>query len=314
MSLVVIASGVFSTVQDLGRRHSRSRGVPVGGAFDQASAQLANALVGNPARCAVLEMTYIGGTYEAITPIALALCGAPMRATRRSIRGADVVLEPPVSFFMRADDQLVLGPCPKGARTYLAVRGGWQTPEILGSRSSETPLKAGDVLPCIEATTPRRRLVPPEIQAPFTLRITDGPDAAMVDSSWVESDRTFKVDARSDRMGVRLDGPRCVVKEDHERLSTPVAPGAVQMAGGLPLILGVACGTMGGYPHVAQVISADLPKLAQIRPGDPVRFERVSLAEARRLHTLWRDDLHGQCLAIRAAVSDGTYGLFHLGE
>ena len=304
MSLVVLAPGVFTTIQDLGRDRFRSRGVPIGGAFDASSAAIANALVGNPFESAVLEMTFLGGTFEATAPLALALCGAPMSASVRRKRGPDTVLDAPIAFPINPGEQLMIGGTSTGARTYLAVRGGWRTEEILGSRSSEKPLKSGDVLACESSTTPIRRLRDTHEPLPITLRVVDGPDVALVDPSWIDPERIYRVDPRSDRMGVRLDGPPCDVRDDHERLSTPVSPGAVQMAGGIPLVLGVACGTMGGYPHVAQVISADFAKLAQTRPGDSIRFERISLTEARILNLTWRSALRNRCLAIRAAALD----------
>jgi 5-oxoprolinase (ATP-hydrolysing) subunit C len=143
------------------------------------------------------------------------------------------------------------------------------------------------VLPADPGTIPTRRprdsmwLSP--IAEPF--RIIDGPDgrhdSRFDDSFW--TDRRFRVGSQSDRMGLRLEGDPLKSVGAAERLSTPVAPGAVQLAGGHPIILGVACGTMGGYPHVAHVISADLHRLGQLKPGDLLGFKRVTLEEARFL-------------------------------
>jgi allophanate hydrolase subunit 2 len=167
------------------------------------------------------------------------------------------------------------------------VLGGWQTPRILGSRSSETRLKPGDVLPCESGTTPVRHVPPDdepwETTEPTTLRVIDGPDAGILGSRGLDEAPPYRVGPSSDRMGLRLEGPCWDVDSDPERVSTPVAPGGVQWVGGRPLILGVACGTMGGYPLVAHVISADLDRLGQVRPGGAVRFARVTLGEARRL-------------------------------
>ena len=82
-------------------------------------------------------------------------------------------------------------------------------------------------------------------------------------------------------MGLRLEGDPLALAGTPERLSTPVAPGAIQAAGGRLIVLGVACGTMGGYPHVAHVISADLDRLGQLKPGDRIAFRRVTLEDAR---------------------------------
>jgi 5-oxoprolinase (ATP-hydrolysing) subunit C len=133
-----------------------------------------------------------------------------------------------------------------------------------------------------------RPSAPPEedpLGAP--LRIVAGPDAPPGFESEGDLDRPFRVASQCDRMGLRLEGRAWDVAADPSRLSAPVAPGAVQVAGGRAIILGVACGTMGGYPHVAHVIAADLGRLAQLRPGDSILLRRNGLGEARRLD---RDD------------------------
>jgi allophanate hydrolase subunit 2 len=102
-------------------------------------------------------------------------------------------------------------------------------------------------------------------------------------------ERPYRVGGSSDRVGLRIEGPGLVGLEFPSRQSAPVAPGAVQVAGGRVLILGVAGGTMGGYPHVAHVIAADLDRLGQARPGDMLSFARVELAEARALDRAQRE-------------------------
>jgi biotin-dependent carboxylase-like uncharacterized protein len=285
MGLIVIDPGLSTTVQDLGRPGYREWGVTPGGAFDRGAAGLANALVGNDGDCAVLELTLVGGTYQADEPLALAIAGAPMEARVLGPDGSQRPLEMPLSWSMRPGERLILGRAIEGARTYLAVRGGWQTRVRLGSRSSEERLRAGDVLPAPPGSIPTRRPLwsPPAVEP---LRVVDGPDAPPVDPasdrspSW--ADRPFRVGSRSDRMGLRLEGEPVAIAAPPGRLSTPVAAGAVQVAGGQLIVLGVAAGTMGGYPHVAHVISTDLDRLGQLRPGDAIRFRTTTLAEARR--------------------------------
>jgi len=104
-------------------------------------------------------------------------------------------------------------------------------------------------------------------------------------------------------MGIRLEGPALEAGGDPSRLSSPVAPGAVQLAGADLIILGVACGTVGGYPHVAHVIEADLDQLAQLRPGQSFRFEPIDLEAARRLDRLARLERRSWCLRLRSASS-----------
>ncbi len=287
MGLLVIEPGLSTTVQDAGRPGYREWGVPLGGAFDRFSAGLANALLGNSPECAVLESTLSGGNYQAEGELALALAGAPMQAKVISHDGAERIIRPPLSFTLRDGERLVLGRTSEWVRTYLAVKAGWQTGLVLGSRSSETRIRKGEILPCESAITATRR--PEQSGWPSTvagpLRVVDGPDCRMtpeLDASFWTSHR-FRVGSSSDRVGLRLSGEPVRVASAPERLSSPVAPGAVQVAGGQLIVLGVACGTMGGYPHVAHVISADLDRLGQLKPGDLVQFCRLTIEDARCL-------------------------------
>jgi 5-oxoprolinase (ATP-hydrolysing) subunit C len=287
MSLIVIDAGLSTTVQDAGRPGFREWGVPLGGTFDRGSAELANALLGNPSGCAVIEFTLVGGTYQADCPLPLALAGAPMEARILGPNSSEQSLQLPASFSLRAGERLSLGRNLDGARTYLAVKGGWQTKVQLGSRSSERPLRAGDILPAETGAIPARRLGEPCWRSPADepFRIIAGPDGpaqrAFDDAFWRA--HRFRFGSRSNRMGLRMESDPVTVTSAAERLSTPVAPGAVQVAGGQLIVLGVACGTMGGYPHVAHVISADLDRLGQLKPGDTLGFSLVSLEEARSL-------------------------------
>ncbi len=306
MGLLVVHPGLHATVQDRGRTGYREWGVPVAGAFDRDASALANALLGNPADLAVLELTLVGGTFQAQIPLAIALAGAPMRAAIVRRDGRERPLAIPQSAPLGAGDRLVLGPSAVGARTYLAVRGGWQTPLVLGSRSSEDRLRAGDVLPADPGTTPFRRpaRIPPAGPGHEPIRVVDGPDAPP-DFDWEAWEAgTFPVGRQSDRMGLRLEGGVPLVPPAPDRISTPVAPGAIQVAGGRALILGVACGTMGGYPHVAHVISADLDRIGQARPGDVLQFRRIDLAEARRIDRRERLERAGYFPCVTALASD----------
>ena len=285
MALVVVRPGASTTVQDRGRVGYREFGVPPGGAFDRGSLDLANVLLGNDPDAAALELTLVGGIYRADAPLAIALAGAPMSALIRDPSGPDRPLQIPQSATLRAGEELVLGGSPFGARTYLAVLGGWRTPVVLGSRSAESRLKPGDVLTGGPGSTPTRRPVSWPWSPTFPeepIRVIDGPDADLGDARLLESGE-YRVSARSDRMGLRLEGPPIARGAEADRASAPVAPGAVQIAGGLPIVLGVAGGTMGGYLHLAHVISADLDRLGQLRPGDPVKFRRIGVEEARRV-------------------------------
>jgi 5-oxoprolinase (ATP-hydrolysing) subunit C len=308
--LIVIDPGLSTTVQDAGRPGYREWGVPPGGAFDRGAAGLANALVGNDADQAVLELTLIGGVYRADGPLVLAMAGAPMEAKVVAPDGGERLLTIPLSWSLGEGERLVLGRATEGARTYLAVRGGWLSRVRLGRRSSEERLRAGEVLPAEPGSIPTRHPAGPTWTSPAAepFRIIDGPDALRADSDFDPSsfwsDRRFRVGSSSDRMGLRLEGEPVAIASPADRLSAPVAPGAIQVAGGQLIVLGVACGTMGGYPHVAHVISADLDRLGQLRPGDAIAFNRVTLDDARRADQAMRLDRQTMLNRVATAAQD----------
>jgi antagonist of KipI len=310
LSLLVVKPGLFSTVQDRGRAGYRGWGVPVGGAFDVRAYELANALVGNApeAGAAAVELTLRGGTFEATAELACALAGAVFEAWIEGPSGAQP-LRPPRSFCLRAGERLVLGNAVEGVRAYLAAAGGFRLPVVLGSRSREVALRVGEELPAAPGRIAMRSPGPgllPTGAGPGPIRVVDGPDALALGeapgSAWAAL--SARVGPQSDRMGLRLEGARLAVPAEPDRVSTPVAPGAVQVAGEGLIVLGVACGTMGGYPHVGHVIAADLPRLAQARPGDRITFERVEIADARAIDARDRLDRARALRLIAAAARD----------
>lgn len=287
MALVVVHPGLATTVQDGGRLGWRRFGVPPGGAADRGSLALANALLGNSPDASALELTLLGGSYRAEADLPLALAGAPMAAHVDAPDGSTRPWPIPGAATLHAGETLHLGGPANGARTYLAVREGWPTPIVLGSRSTETPLRSGDRLPAQAGSTPARWPSPrlaAEFAPPFerdrTLRFVAGTE---IPGAGADPFGPFLVLDQSNRVGVRLDGPPIAVAPNPDRLSEPVVPGTIQVAGGRPIVLGVAGGTIGGYPVLGFVVAADLDALGQVRPGDRVRLQPVALAEARRL-------------------------------
>ncbi len=280
MSLTVLDPGLLSLVVDLGRPGWRSLGVPLGGAADRAALALGNALVGNPPASPALEVTLAGPTLRAGCPVAGVVFGAPFAA---SVNGRP--LAPGVTFSLEAGDLLKVGGTPSGARGYLCVAGGFDVPEVMGGRSALGPVAAGEVLACRgsrgggrglgfgESATVGRQANRDE------LRVLDGPQRDWFPDG-VFFDTAYEVSPASDRMGVRFRGEP-LARRAGELVSEAVAPGAVQVANdGRPIVLGVDGQTIGGYPKVAHVVRADLDALAQLRPGDRVRFRRVTVEEA----------------------------------
>ena len=251
----------------------------------------------NPEGAAALEMTLLGGAFEFPDGARPALTGSDFGAT---LDGAAVPLW--TAFDIRPGGKLFLGPTRSGARCYLCVNGGIAVETFLGSASTHVlsglggfhgrPLRKGDVLQIGPATsvTPRERSIPAELLAllaPRTLlRATDGPQ-----SDWFpETSRRifynsmYRVTEEANRMGLRLEGAAVTERSSGQMITEGVSPGAIQVpAGGQPIILFVEQQTTGGYPKIANVISADLSSVGQLRPRDEVRFEHVEFDTARRL-------------------------------
>jgi biotin-dependent carboxylase-like uncharacterized protein len=303
-TLKVLEAGLYTLVVDFGRPGSRSLGVPVGGAADQTALALGNALVGNPPDAAALEITLAGPTLVADEELACVIYGAPLELSsdRQKLWAGK-------TFTLRAGEELRLGGISSGMRAYFCIRGGLQTPLVLGSRSTLTPLTPGMELPCSAGTigtrfvriawewnartnTPRE-----DLGAGKVLRILDGPQADwfpphlfVPETEWTSS--VFTVGPASNRMGLRLEGKPLPVPA-RELVSEPVCPGTIQVTSeGQCIILGADGQTIGGYPKIAQVIRADLDELAQLRPGEHIGFERVSMEEAVTLYRRKQAELH----------------------
>jgi len=260
--------------------------VPLSGAADAAALRLANRLVGNPDSAAAVEVTLLGPELRFDRPAVVALAGAvfPGCPWGRPIR-------------MSAGEILTLGHAVTGCRGVLAIAGGVDVEPVLGSRSTFVParlgglhglpLTTGDVIPIGEEAGGqpvgwRQACAPPTIPAVTTLRMIPGADvAACGDAIWLASHRTS---SRSDRMGVRLEGPSLGGGAGAGSLpSVAVLPGTVQLPpDGQPIILLADAQTIGGYPVIGHVIAADLPLVAQLRPGDLVRWRPATIDEAHR--------------------------------
>ncbi|MBK9963380.1 MAG: biotin-dependent carboxyltransferase [Holophagales bacterium] len=291
----VLSPGLLTTVQDLGRPGLGALGVPPGGAADAHALRLGNLLLGNDEGAAALEVTLAGPTLRFEEGALVAFAGAPFAAT---LDGTAVDAWSTVE--VPAGGRLVVGRALSGARGYLCVRGGVDVPRLLGSRSTDVAtafggfggraVATGDLLAVGGAPgAPRGRRVDAAAarwNGPRRLlRVTPGPQEA-----WFAPEARvrflsspFRVSASSSRTGVRLEGEP-LPAPNRSLVTEGVVAGAVQVpAGGLPIVLLVEHPSTGGYPKIANVISADLSALAQLRPGDEVRFAPVSFDEARRL-------------------------------
>ena len=295
MSLCVQSPGTFSLVVDAGRPTTRGLGVPVGGPADRWSMALGNALVGNLAFTPALEITLTGPTLVAEANVGLCVFGAPFRIDRD---GESV--EPNATLTLLAGQTLRIGGTPTGCRAYVCVSGGFHTPKVLGSQTGLEPVKVGDVLPCDSSRLPGRGIAPEPEARREGVRVLPGPQADWFDNTFFNN--TYRVTPASNRMGVRLDGPPLTLPK-RDLVSEPVAPGAIQITNdGRPIVLGVDGQTIGGYPKVTHVIAADLDMLGQLRPGDEVRFVRVTETEAEKAAADRRRDLRQWLRRIEMAI------------
>jgi antagonist of KipI len=292
MRLIEVHSpGLFTTVQDLGRDGYGPIGVSRSGAADPIALRLGNRLVGNTDGAAALEMTLLGGTFVFPQGGVAALTGGDFEAS----------IPPWTTRPFFPAQTLRIGPARSGARCYLCVRGGIAVPLVMGSASTHIlsglgglegrHLRKGDVLQMgPEPFTPPKRSVPPEVLARFAprkiLRTTDGPQygwfAASSRDEFYHS--AYRVSEDSNRVGIRLHGKTVEMANSGKMITEGVTLGAIQIPqNGQPVILFVEQQTTGGYPKIANVISADIPSLGQLRPGDEIRFARIEIPEARRL-------------------------------
>ena len=301
--------GPWTTVQDLGRFCYQHMGVPVSGALDSFAFNVANLLVANPGDAAVLEITFSGPELEVLSEADIALTGAEMKILLnndplpmwRSIR-------------VKPGDTLFIGSARQGCRAYLAVTGGFDVPLVMGSRSTYVngklggvegrPLKTGDALPRGPGDLLRRpRRLPwiPRYADAVVLRAIPGPqDEHFRSGRDVFFSSEFTVSPQADRMGYRLQGspmerdpgaPASIVSE-------PSMPGNVQIPpDGQPIVLLVEQ-TLGGYAKIATVITVDIFRIAQAKPGDTVRFLSVSLEEAHNAFRQWKEFIKGVAAAL----------------
>ena len=330
MSLFIRHPGLLTTVQDLGRTGYQKDGIVVSGAMDAPALRVANLLVGNAENTAGLEITLRGPRIRFDADHLIALTGAQLSPTLNGQPGAQNRL-----VWVAAGTELAFGAPAAGTRAYLAVAGGLAITPVLGSQSTYLragfggwhgrALQPGDRLPTNAPTllsqqlgqalagrapqaawvqagwTPGPALCPAPRPAPV-IRAIAGPEYEQFSSVsqrafWAQP---FVVSPEADRMGYRLQGSALERKTQTELLSGAVTFGTVQVpAGGQAIVLLADHQTTGGYPRLAQVITADFPALAQARPGQALRFQQVSLAEAQALYLVQERRL----LALKRAVA-----------
>jgi antagonist of KipI len=317
MTLRVLRPGILMTVQDEGRHGYQHLGLCPGGAMDPVALALANALVGNGVEEAALEITVLGPDLEFAQDTLVALCGAEFEAS--------LPLNRPV--LVEADKHVHIGRALRGARGYLAIAGGFALEPVLGSRSTYLPgrfggyegrtLRRGDRLPLQQnvAELSKERFArlkgrngrsvrwwAPPLTAPdrepILLHVIEGEHYGRFDSTAQRAflDTVWSITADSNRMGFRLGGVplarTAAADGSDEILSGPTCLGSVQVpANGQPIVLMADHQTTGGYPRIAEIVWADVPRLAQLAPGGKLHFARCNLEIASQLRKAMRERL-----------------------
>lgn len=319
MDVEVLHAGMFTTVQDLGRSHFQQYGVPVGGAMDKSALRLINMLVGNEENEAGLEMTIMGPKLLIKKTTLLAIGGADMEPL---LNGERIPLWRPI--LAEEGSMLCFGKAKSGCRTYVTFAGGIHIDRTMGSKSTYIRasiggiegrmLKKGDYFQVgtqsemasrfiqdlqederIKTKWAIRNSVLPKYKKYPKLRVITDFEYDQFTERSKESffTKEYKVSNYADRMGYRIEGEILNRIEEKEILSSPVTFGTIQVPnGGQPIILMADRQTTGGYPRMGNVISVDLPLLAQLKPGDYVSFEKITIEEAEQLYIEQEEDMN----------------------
>jgi antagonist of KipI len=309
--LEILRIAPLSSVQDAGRQAWRHLGVPQSGPLDHWSHAVANVLVGNPPAAAAIEVGHGRSQLHFHDAALVAMTGARMPV---HANGVAVPLWRPLA--LPAGTLLTIEPALLGARGYLAVTGGWETPVVLGSRSATMRgdgfpglLRRGDRLPFSVDACARWPAVPLpassrtpvvarwwadgepllDLEGQAGMRVIEGSHLPLLHDRRALYRQEFVLTNAANRMAAPLRGPPLAIDDAGSLISEPVVPGTVQLPpDGQPVVLLAEAQTVGGYARIAHVASIDLARLAQRRPASIIRFEPVSVAAAQRLW-LWRE-------------------------
>jgi antagonist of KipI len=295
----VLEPGILTTIQDLGRYGFSQFGVPPSGALDTFSLRVGNLLVGNREEEACLEITLTRLRIKALREVVIAITGGNLSP---ALNGEP--LEMWRTHLLVEGDAVVFKKVQAGCRAYLSVSGGFIVPRIMGSSSTYLSgnfgglegrkLRRGDILHTLDIPSPMDKLgfrfpsdwIPSSEKEVF-LRVIPGPQDHHFTEKGFQTfcSSSYQVTRQCDRMGVRLEGPKIERRSDVEEsiISEGLISGAIQVPGdGKPIIILTELVT-GGYTKIAAIVSTDLPKVAQLKPGDQVRFKPISLEESHRL-------------------------------
>lgn len=296
MSIKIIKPGILATIQDLGRTKFRSLGIGPGGVMDFFAASVANYIAGNSEDVPVIEMHFPAAEILFEEDTIISICGADFDA-----RIYDLPVEMYKPVIIQKNMALSFKANFSGARVYLAIHGGMQAEKWLNSYSTNLKVNAGghngmplhkediiEIQPQTQEVNNKYFFIEPSsissvYNNPHSIRCVEGPEWEMLSEDGKQhfSKNEFTITSQSDRMGYRLAGKNISLKNSLSLVSSPVSFGTVQLLPNEQLIVLMADHqTTGGYPRIANVITADLPKLAQLPINTKLKFELVSLQEA----------------------------------
>jgi KipI family sensor histidine kinase inhibitor len=288
----VLKPGFFTTVQDLGRYGYLKYGVPISGAMDTFSHVAANLLVANNPDDACLEITLIGPELQALTKTQIAMTGG---VACPKIDGQHVPMWQTLE--IQEGTVISFGKMESGCRAYLSIRGGIDTPQVLGSRSTYVrggfggingrQLKAEDIIQGFDVSPLKVGYLMPEELVPqftgqFKAHVVLGPQANMFTEEGITTflSSQYKVTLQADRMGYRFEGPMIEHKAKADIISDALLPGAVQIPkNGKPIMIMRDAQTAGGYPKIAVIITPDISTLGQAKTNDIIEFSKITLQQ-----------------------------------
>jgi len=286
--------GLFTTVQDLGRYGYLKYGIPISGAMDTFSLVAANILVANNSNDACLETTLFGPELQALTRTQIAITG---RDISPKINGQNVPTWQTLE--IQKGDVISFGKVENGCRAYLSIRGGINTPLVLGSRATYVrggfggingrQLKTRDIIegfdrPSLKVEYSMPEDLVPQFTGQFKAHVILGPQADMFTERGMNTflSSPYKVTLEADRMGYRLEGPIIEHKAKADIISDALLPGAIQVPkNGKPIIIMRDAQTTGGYPKIAVAIIPDVSLLGQAKPNDIIEFSKITMSQAR---------------------------------
>ena len=306
MSITIIKAGICDTIQDAGRNGYAVFGINPSGVMDVLAMKTANALAGNSLTTAVIEMHFPAPVIQCNHPAILALSGADFDAVIQTAEGNKISFKNNKAAYLPAGSSLSFNKKIAGERCFLAVHGGFNLPQWFGSSSTNLKIKEGgykgrrllnhDILPTIQKHGLEKKLTATVFQwfaytqgwydDPYTYNFLPGPEWDWLDTTSKKYflKNQFTIEAHSDRMGITLQGLSLQTNNNDQLLSSGVNYGTIQLLpNGQMIVLAADHPTTGGYPRIANIITAHLPKLAQAAPGSKIKFLKTSIAHAEDL-------------------------------